>query len=516
VSTFPNNFQINPAVAVLNNSNVVVVWASFDEAGPNSLLDVYGQILSPTGDKISGEFLINHQFTTYNQRTPAVAALANGGFVVAWVSEQERSTAPNFGTNTTSYGAGAAPLPSVDIYAQLYTADGVTQGNKFLVNADSNPCANPAVAAASDGSFMVAWSASDMANLTNSWDVYARSFTNTSGGAVARVNSRIYGDQYAPRIKAIGGDYLIVWTSLGQDGSREGVFGQFVHEDGKPVGGEFRVNTTTLGQQMQPAVASDGVGQFLVVWTGFTFGPNSFDLFAQCYASTSALQPMPAPFVYAPFTTNGGGVYQPQLGVSWSLQTRLSISTYEIYVDGVVVTNVPATSNVWTMTAVNGLTTNSTKWFQVAYTTTTGCQSPLSAATTNSTWGGQSWGGIPYEWMAEYFGGYINGKYYTNNWPSPNEPPPGASASAPTLLQIFLSGGIPYEPATWLQTSLTKTSQGIFLNWNTQPGSVYQVQVTPDLTSWSNFGEPRFAAGASDSINVGGSPAGYYRVWLVR
>ena len=40
----------------------------------------------------------------------------------------------------------------------------------------------------------------------------------------------IYGDQYAPRISAIGVDYLIVWTSLGQDGSREGVFGQFVHE----------------------------------------------------------------------------------------------------------------------------------------------------------------------------------------------------------------------------------------------------------------------------------------------
>ena len=34
VSTFTNNFQINPAVAVLNNSNVVVVYGSFDQAGP--------------------------------------------------------------------------------------------------------------------------------------------------------------------------------------------------------------------------------------------------------------------------------------------------------------------------------------------------------------------------------------------------------------------------------------------------------------------------------------------------
>ena len=43
------------------------------------------------------------------------------------------------------------------------------QGGEFLVNTDSNPCANPAVAAASDGSFMVAWYARDMVNYANGW-----------------------------------------------------------------------------------------------------------------------------------------------------------------------------------------------------------------------------------------------------------------------------------------------------------------------------------------------------------
>ena len=73
VNTFTKSYQVNPAVAVLNNSNIVVVWSSFDEVASNSMQDVYGQILSPTGQKIGGEFLIN-QFTTYNQRNPAVAA----------------------------------------------------------------------------------------------------------------------------------------------------------------------------------------------------------------------------------------------------------------------------------------------------------------------------------------------------------------------------------------------------------------------------------------------------------
>jgi hypothetical protein len=48
------------------------------------------------------------------------------------------------------------------------------------------------------------------------------------------------------------------------------------------------------------------------------------------------------------------------------------------------------------------------------------------------------------------------------------------------------------------------------------PGQTYQVQVATNMAAWSNLGAPRFAAGASDSIYVGGTPAGYYRVVLLR
>ena len=119
VNTFTNNFQINPAVVTLTNGNVVVVWDSFNEAGSGSLQDVYGRIFSPVGQPITGEFLIN-QFTTYNQRTPVVAALANGGFVVAWVSEQRRVVVNTSAINQTSGTTNTQiNLPSVDIYARL-------------------------------------------------------------------------------------------------------------------------------------------------------------------------------------------------------------------------------------------------------------------------------------------------------------------------------------------------------------------------------------------------------------
>jgi len=79
-----------------------------------------------------------------------------------------------------------------------------------------------------------------------------------------------------------------------------------------------------------------------------------------------------------------------------------------------------------------------------------------------------------------------------------------------------LSGGSPFDSTTWLQSQLSQTAQGIFLNWNTQPGATYQVLVSTNFTTWTKLGSPRFAAGASDSIFVGGSSAGYYRIMLMR
>src|SRR5215469_6351406 len=141
ISTYTNTFQGDPAIATLTNGNLIVVWDSYNQAGPTNQLDVYGQMLSTNGSKIGTTFLIN-EFTIFNQRNPAVAALPNGGFVVVWVSEQERSTAPNWGSNGIAYTSGSLPTPSVDIYQRLYTisnTNAVPGTDEILVNQDENP-----------------------------------------------------------------------------------------------------------------------------------------------------------------------------------------------------------------------------------------------------------------------------------------------------------------------------------------------------------------------------------------
>jgi hypothetical protein len=68
-------------------------------------------------------------------------------------------------------------------------------------------------------------------------------------------------------------NYVIVWNSAGQDeGSTWGVFGQRYGSTGSPIGGEFLVNTTTSGDQVNASVAMDDQGDFVAVWSGNGIG----------------------------------------------------------------------------------------------------------------------------------------------------------------------------------------------------------------------------------------------------
>ncbi len=64
------------------------------------------------------------------------------------------------------------------------------------------------------------------------------------------------------------------------------------------------------------------------------------------------------------------------------------------------------------MTSANGLAANSTHSFRVDYVTTDGRKSPISPSASGTTWQGYNWGGIPFEWMTQYYGSDIS------KWPA--------------------------------------------------------------------------------------------------
>lgn len=280
VNSDTNHFQENPVMATLLNGNVVIAYASRNQAAPGSMADVYLQMFSPAGSKVGGEVQVN-QFTDNNQRSPSITALADGRFAVAWVSEQQRWTDASNG------------VPSVDIYARLFDGSGSAVGSEFPVNVSSNVCATPDITSAPDGGFMAAWMEKDLVVLDNGWDIYTRRFTSSAvggnssavGGNENRINTQLYGDQFSPKVARAGTNYLAIWTSLGQDGSFEGVYGRYLNDDGSVSGNEFRVNTSVFGPQKQQVLASDGAGRFLAAWTGFGMGVTGYDLFGQQYVN---------------------------------------------------------------------------------------------------------------------------------------------------------------------------------------------------------------------------------------
>lgn len=103
-------------------------------------------------------------------------------------------------------------------------------------------------------------------------------------GAEFRVNTHTTDRQNAAAVASdASGNFVVVWESYGQDGSRTGIFGQRYESDGSSLGGEFQVNTYTTDDQWYPSVASDAVGNFVVVWK--SGGLYSHDVFGQRYDS---------------------------------------------------------------------------------------------------------------------------------------------------------------------------------------------------------------------------------------
>ena len=66
------------------------------------------------------------------------------------------------------------------------------------------------------------------------------------------------------------GSYVVVWTTYGQGGDvvdQRQHHGPAVRQQ-RPVGGQFAVNTFTAGSQTNPVVAMDDYGNFVVAWSG--------------------------------------------------------------------------------------------------------------------------------------------------------------------------------------------------------------------------------------------------------
>lgn len=484
VNQYTDQFQIDPCIAVLADDTIVVVWDSYDQDG--NLRAVVARMFGPDGTPLADEFVVN-QSVILNQRSSSLTALPGGGFVIAWISERSLGADIFGGLQTTA-----------EVMVRKYSAAGAPLGNELKVNLTSHLCASPSVASLANDGFAVVWSQKDLSQPANGWDIYAAGFDALGNrlGAEYLVNTNTFGDQYSPELAHHAGTLFAVWTSMGQDGSHEGVFGRIMNPTGQPFDSELQINGSTFNRQVHPVVKADVSGRFLAVWANYSDGGTFFDLHAQRLASAQPLPVMPAPF--------GSALSQASVAVSWAPLAGFDVKEYEIYIDGsqqpIVTTN--------NYHVVTGLVPGTSYSVALNFVLTDERRGQRSAATTISTWGlDGNFDGLPDDWQEQYWSAD------SGNWQSPLVDSDGDGASN---LAEFLAGTNPVSAQSVLRARIEKRGGNVWLEWDVMPGLVYQVQQSTNSMDWLAYGKSRFAADVMDTITVNGGESALFRIVRLR
>ncbi|MFM2052137.1 MAG: hypothetical protein RL456_174, partial [Pseudomonadota bacterium] len=199
-----NTDQNLGSIAMNSAGDFVVVWTGYNTDGDQG--GVYGRRFDASGAALGDDFLINQ--TTAGQLAGAEVAIdAQGGFIVAWMSDPG------------GVGNGG------DIYARRYSSVGAALTGEFQVNTTTaNYQGHASVGAAPGGNFVISWTSDQQDG--DGMGIVARRY---SAGGVAMtpefaVNATTTGGQdYSNVAFAPDGDFVIAWEGNGA-GDDAGVF----------------------------------------------------------------------------------------------------------------------------------------------------------------------------------------------------------------------------------------------------------------------------------------------------
>ncbi len=272
VNQFTMDYQVGPAIAGAADGSFVVVWRSNQDGNGGA---VFARRYDSSGQALESEFQVN-TYTSSDQDSPAVAAAADGAFVVVWWSEQQDGD-------------------QAGVFGQRFDSAGGRQGGEFQVNSyTSSYQYYPVVAARSDGSFVVVWQSYEQDG--DASGVFARRYASNGQamGVEFQVNSYTLGYQGESSgghglsvASRSDGAFLIAWQSelLNQDGDQGGVFAQVYDGAGNRLGSELQINSFTAGDQRSPAISVGANGDGIAVWTSASDQDGDFGgVFGQRFA----------------------------------------------------------------------------------------------------------------------------------------------------------------------------------------------------------------------------------------
>ncbi len=162
---------------------------------------------------------------------------------------------------------GYALAPLSGTYAQTFDAEGHA-GLRRVVSLQQGNQSFPAVAVDAGGSFVVAYRRESRRLNDYSNGVYARLFPRAGiGGGEFRIDDGTESDVMQPAVAMdAAGDFVVAWMSL-QPLQQRQIRAQRYATGGHALGGNFRVNVPVpLVSAQRAAVAMDAGGDFVVTW----------------------------------------------------------------------------------------------------------------------------------------------------------------------------------------------------------------------------------------------------------
>jgi hypothetical protein len=281
VNSYRTGLQIYPQVTRGGDGAFVVVWESQGEDGSGA--GIFGRRFDSGGAPLGPDFRVN-SYTTGNQGRPKIARDAAGSFVVVWHSDGQDGD--NYGVFGRRFDSGGSPL-----------------GSDFQVNSyTTNVQMLPSIATDAGGGFLVVWEGRD----PDGRGVVGRRFDSGGNplGPDFQVNAYVTNYQTRPAVATdAGGNFVVVWVSNNQDGSGYGVFGRRFDAAGSALGSEFLVNAYTTGFQRNPRIATDTVGNLVVVWQGNGQDGDNYGVLGR--RLDSAGHTVGAEFIVNTYTPNG-------------------------------------------------------------------------------------------------------------------------------------------------------------------------------------------------------------------
>ncbi len=311
VNTTVEGDQLNPRIASNGQGVTIVAWESLE--GPAG---IYAQRYDSAGNPVGDELAVA---TASNLENPALAIALDGSFVIAW-----EQTGPEAGIFFQRYDSAGTPVGE-PVASSLTSAgnegafalDG--DGNIVLVGAQGNGtnavivaqrynvenelteafevstggvnAANPTIAMAPNGNFVITWEQVNPGNGGAGRDIFARRF-NADGAideSAFQVNTTTQANQEKPivAIAPDGSTFSISWESGGGN-AFGGLYAQrYEFNPRQPIGDEIKLDPEINAETKAVAISPDGT--LAIAYSNENNPQNSSDIFVKRYSRDGTL-----------------------------------------------------------------------------------------------------------------------------------------------------------------------------------------------------------------------------------